>query len=53
VTIEIKAGYVIDLTDHDPRPGADGGLRIVSPIVYSPPAIDTDLDQDSAQDDRS
>jgi hypothetical protein len=46
--IEIKAGYVIDLTD-DPRPGADGGMRIVSPTVYSPPAIDADLDQDSAK----
>jgi hypothetical protein len=52
VNIEIKAGYVIDLTD-DPRPGADIGMRIVSPIVYSPPAVDADLDQDSAQDDRS
>lgn len=43
--IEIKAGYVIDLTD-DPRPGADGGMRIVSPIVYSPPAVGADADQD-------
>jgi hypothetical protein len=47
LNIEIKAGYVIDLTD-DPRPGADGGMRIVSPTVYSPP-IDADLDQDSAE----
>jgi hypothetical protein len=43
VNIEIKAGYVIDLTD-GPRPGADGGMRIISPTVYSPPAIDADLD---------
>jgi hypothetical protein len=42
VNIEIKAGYVIDLTD-GPRPGADGGMRIISPTVYSPPAIDADL----------
>jgi hypothetical protein len=48
LNIEIKAGYVIDLTDHDPRPGADGGMRIISPTVYSPP-IDTDLEQDSAE----
>ena len=48
VNIEIKAGYVIDLTD-DPRPGADGGMRIVSPTVYAPPAIDADLEQDSAE----
>jgi hypothetical protein len=48
VNIEIKAGYVIDLTD-DPRPGAAIGMRIVSPVVYSPPAIDADLDQDSAE----
>jgi hypothetical protein len=44
LNVEIKAGYVIDLTD-DPRPGADGGMRIVSPIVYSPPAVDADADQ--------
>jgi hypothetical protein len=42
LNVEIKAGYVIDLTDHDPRPGADGGMRIVSPIAYSPPAADQD-----------
>jgi hypothetical protein len=41
LNVEIKAGYVIDLTD-DPRPGAEGGMRIVSPIVYSPPAADQD-----------
>jgi hypothetical protein len=47
VNIEIKAGYVIDLTD-DPRPGAaDGGMRIIGP-VYSPP-IDADADRDSAE----
>jgi hypothetical protein len=49
VNIEIKAGYVIDLTDDPRRPGADGGIRIVSPTVYSPPAVDADLDQDSAE----
>jgi hypothetical protein len=50
VNLEIKAGYVIDLSDHDPRrPGVDIGMRIVSPTVYSPPAIDADLDQDSAE----
>ena len=47
VNIEIKAGYVIDLTD-DPRPGTDVGMRIISPAAYSP-AIDADLDQDSAE----
>jgi hypothetical protein len=47
VNIEIKAGYVIDLTD-DPRPGADIGMRIISPTVYSPP-IDADPDRDSAE----
>lgn len=49
LNIEIKAGYVIDLTDDPRRPGADGGMRIISPTVYSPPAIDADLDQDSAK----
>jgi hypothetical protein len=48
LNIEIKAGYVIDLTDDPRRPGADGGMRIISPTVYSPP-IDADLDQDSAE----
>jgi hypothetical protein len=47
VNIEIKAGYVIDLTD-DPRPGARGGMRIISPTIYSPP-IDADVDRDSAK----
>ena len=47
INVEIKAGYVIDLTD-DPRPGAGGGMRIISPTVYSPP-IDADLEQDSAE----
>jgi hypothetical protein len=37
LNIEIKAGYVIDLTDDPRRPGADGGMRIISPTVYSPP----------------
>jgi hypothetical protein len=46
VNIEIKAGYVIDLTDHDPRPGADIGMRIVSSTVRPVPV---DLDQDSAE----
>jgi hypothetical protein len=46
INIDIKAGYVIDLTDD--RPGADGGMRIISPTVYSPP-IDADLDRDSAE----
>lgn len=45
--VEIKAGYVLDLRD-DPRPGADSGMRIISPTVYSPP-IDADVDQDSAE----
>jgi hypothetical protein len=45
VNIDIKAGYVIDLTED--RPGADGGMRIISPTVYSPPPIDADPDQDS------
>ena len=49
INVEIKAGYVIDLTDDPRQPGADGGMRIVSPIVYSPPAIDADLDRDSAE----
>jgi hypothetical protein len=49
INVEIKAGYVIDLTDHDPRPGADVGMRIISPTVYSPPAIDADIDQDRAE----
>jgi hypothetical protein len=47
LNIEIKAGYVIALTD-DPRPGADVGIRIISPTVYSPP-IDADADRDSAE----
>jgi hypothetical protein len=49
LNIEIKAGYVIDLTDD--RPGADSRMRIVSPTAYSlPPAIDADdPDQDSAE----
>jgi hypothetical protein len=46
INIDIKAGYVIDLTDD--RPGADGGMRIISPTVYSPP-IDADVDRDSAE----
>jgi hypothetical protein len=45
VNIEIKAGYVIDLSD-DPRPGADIGMRIVSSTVRPAPV---DLDQDSAE----
>jgi phage terminase small subunit len=57
VNIEIKAGYVIDLTDRDPRPGddkvatspSDIGMRIVSPTVYSPQSVDADLDRDSAE----
>jgi len=48
INVEIKAGYVIDLTDDPRQPGADGGMRIVSPIVYSPP-IDADADRDSAE----
>jgi hypothetical protein len=47
LAVNIKAGYVIDLTD-GPRPGADGGMRIISPTVYSPP-IDADVDRDSAK----
>jgi hypothetical protein len=31
LNIEIKAGYVIDLTDD--RPGADAGMRIISSAV--------------------
>ena len=46
VNIEIKAGYVIDLTDHDPRPGADSGMQIVSSTVRPAPG---DIDQDSAE----
>jgi hypothetical protein len=49
VNIDIKAGYVIDLTDDPRRPGADGGMRIISPTVYSPPPIDADADRDSAE----
>jgi hypothetical protein len=49
IDVEIKAGYVIDLTDEIHKPGANIGMRIVSPTVYTPPAIDADLDQDSAE----
>jgi len=49
INVEIKAGYVIDLTDDPRQPGANGGMRIVSPIIYTLPAIDADLDQDSAK----
>ena len=45
LNLEIKAGYVIDLTD-DPRPGADIGMRIVSSAVRPAPI---DIDQDSAE----
>ena len=45
LNIEIKAGYVIDLTDHDPRPGADGGMRIVSSTVRPEPVT---IDHDSS-----
>jgi hypothetical protein len=48
LNIEIKAGYVIDLTDDPRQPGAGGGMRIISPTVYSPP-IDADADRDSAE----
>jgi hypothetical protein len=44
VNIEVKAGYVIDLSD--PRPGADIGMRIVSSAVRPAPV---DIDQDSAE----
>ena len=44
INVEIKAGYVIDLTDDPRQPGANGGMRIVSPIIYTLPAIDADLD---------
>src|SRR5712671_4284493 len=30
INVEIKAGYVIDLTDDPRQPGANGGMRIVS-----------------------
>jgi hypothetical protein len=49
VNIDIKAGYVIDLTDDPRRPCADGGMRIISPTVYSPPPIDADADRDGAE----
>ena len=49
VNIDIKAGYVIDLTDDPRRPGADAGMRIISPTVYSAPPIDADADRDSAE----
>ena len=44
LNLEIKAGYVIDLTDAPPRPGAMGeGMRIVSPTG---PAIEHDQGAD-------
>jgi hypothetical protein len=44
LNLEIKAGYVIDLTDRDPRqPGVDIGMRIVSSTA---PRAAVDLDQD-------
>ena len=46
INLEMRAGYVIDLRSDDP---ADN-MRIVSPIVYSPPAIDADLDIIAASD---
>jgi hypothetical protein len=49
INLDIKAGFVIDLTEPQPSPGADGGMRIISPTVYVPPAIDADLEQDSAE----
>ena len=48
VNIEVRAGYVIDLSGRDPRPGADIEMRIVSPTAYSPP-IDADADRDSTE----
>jgi hypothetical protein len=47
VNLEIRAGYVIDLSGRRDDP-ADN-MRIVSPTVYSPPAIDADLEQDGAE----
>jgi hypothetical protein len=46
VNLEIRAGYVIDLSGRRDDP-ADIGMRIVSPTVYSPPAVDADLEQDA------
>jgi hypothetical protein len=45
VNLEIRAGYVIDLSGRSDDP-ADN-MRIVSPTVFSPPAIDADLEQDA------
>jgi hypothetical protein len=46
VNIEVKAGYVIDLSDDPRQPGTDIGMRIVSSAVR--PAL-VDLDQDNAE----
>jgi hypothetical protein len=47
VNLEVRAGYVIDHRGRSDDP-ADN-MRIVSPTVYSPPAIDADVDRDSAE----